>query len=75
MPKPRIIPGTDEVVRVWKKKTVVRILTHLQAPGDTEGSYAVDIGTTELNEILDQNTPTKESGNAAQVGRGFFLTR
>ena len=39
---------------------MTRIPTHLQAPGNTEGGYTVDVGATELDEVLEQNTPAEE---------------
>ena len=39
---------------------MTRTLTHLQAPGNTEGGYTVDVGATELDEVLEQNTPSEK---------------
>jgi len=38
---------------------MTKILTHLQTPGNTEGGYAVDVGATKLDEVLDKDTPEK----------------
>ena len=40
---------------------IVEPLTHLQAPGNTEGGHAVDVGAAELDEVLKKNTPAEMS--------------